>query len=122
MKSVAENEKKTPRINFSLIKKTKRVIKMVMISQSRPIYFNELKELLKKFTSGSNDNNLEIKNFKNLENTIDFLFEKKNILPKNVTKKLVDLYVTCGAVLEGIKPPKKLNQEMKNLLATLQSY
>ncbi|MHA1916704.1 MAG: hypothetical protein ACTSUV_00100 [Candidatus Ranarchaeia archaeon] len=122
MKAVAVNEKKTPRINFSLIKKTKRVIKMVMISQSRPIYFNELKELLKKFTSNSNDNILKIENFKNLENTIDFLFEKKNILPKNVTKKLVDLYVTCGAVLEGIKTPKKINQEMKNLLATLQSY
>jgi len=121
MKVVAENEKKTPRINFSLIKKTKRVIKMVMISQSRPIYFNELKELLKKFTSGSN-NNLETKNFKSLEDTIDFLFKKKNILPKNITKKLVDLYVTCGAVLEGIRPPKKLNQEMKKLLTTLQSY
>ena len=116
------NKKKKPRINFSQNKKRDRVVKMVMISQSRPIYFNELKELLKKFTNDFSKDNVEENFFQNLENTIDFLFEKKNILPKNVTKKLVDLYVTCGAIIQGIKPPKRLSQDMKNLLTILQAY
>ena len=84
--------------------------------------FHDLRDYLVNFSIDQSENLIDDKLLVELEGRLNHIFEMRDNLPRDVIDQLVELYITCGALLEGFSSPIKLNNEMKRMLRLIQSY
>ncbi len=95
---------------------------MVELLMTVQTAFHDLRDYLANFSIDQVDNLIDTKLLVELEDRLTHIFEMRDNLPRDIIDQLVELYVTCGALLEGFSSPMKLNNEMKRMLRLIQSY